>query len=179
MNEIIPVLTAAAEKAFRQLFQEHPDEHFYYCTLVMLDVSAPCISAWSEEALEVFLSQNGIQNPEDRLDYRYSYADSPYFAFGYEEYFSEAETLFSECFARQDSMSDSEYDAEVLRWLDAMEMAVHILDSSGLFGSRKERKHIFLNAEIMPPEEDNTLRAKRLNEADSPALLAWLKDAAE
>ncbi|MBC1752741.1 DUF4303 domain-containing protein, partial [Listeria seeligeri] len=48
-NEIIEVLYDAVEKSFLSLFTEHGDEHFYYCTIVMVEAGTPCISAQSYE----------------------------------------------------------------------------------------------------------------------------------
>ena len=53
-EQIVETLLCAAERSFTALFNEHGDEHFYYCTLVMADGAAPCISAQSEESLKAY-----------------------------------------------------------------------------------------------------------------------------
>ena len=54
----VNVLKEATRKAFIDLFNEHSDEHFYYCTLVMMDAQGcPIVSAMSYEALEKVLQE--------------------------------------------------------------------------------------------------------------------------
>ncbi len=158
-NYIIMPLLEAAEKSFRSLFKEH-NEHFYYCTLVMIEVGTPCISALSYEVLEkLAAASDDYDNAYSQL--KWSYADSPYCGFGYDEYFGDAAKMFEQCF---DNINCDEN--EISRWLDSMEEVMRILDGKGLFGMGKERSRVFINAEIMPPEASNFDRAKRLNPFD-------------
>ena len=49
----VKLLKEATRKAFSELLEKHSDEHFYYCTLVLIEgVGCPTISAMSKEALE-------------------------------------------------------------------------------------------------------------------------------
>ena len=51
------------------------------------------------------------------------------------------------------------------------------LDEQGVFGMGARRKCMLINAEVMPPDYTNTLRALRLNEKDD--IKVWLQEAAE
>ena len=54
----VQALKKATRKAFIDLFNEHSDERFYYCTLVMMNAQGyPIVSAMSEEALEKILQE--------------------------------------------------------------------------------------------------------------------------
>lgn len=159
-NDIIEPLLEAAEKSFRLLFKEH-NEHFYYCTLVMIEVGTPCISALSYEVIEkLALASDDYDNAYKLL--KWSYADSPYCGFGFDEYFGDIVKVFEQSFNNTDC-NEEDYEKKVLCWLDSMEEAMRRLDDKGLFGVGKERSRLFINAEIMPPEVSNFDRAKRLN----------------
>lgn len=169
-------LEEAARKAIKKLFFEN-DEHFYYCSLVTDEEgNCPVISAWSEEALERVLKEE-IEPDEDleavRLEYKWSYADSPYYAYG-EEYFEEVETLFNE---RMEDLEEEQIDDEVDYRIEAMERVMATLDQEGLFGRGDARLKIVINAEIMPPDYGNTERAIRLNPKE--ALKEWMEEIAE
>ncbi|EQB9249217.1 DUF4303 domain-containing protein, partial [Listeria monocytogenes] len=97
-NEIIEVLYDAVEKSFLSLFTEHGDEHFYYCTIVMVEAGTPCISAQSYESLDKYIKGNSMSD-EDKADCKWSWADSLYCGYGYDEYFNKVEELFEERFA--------------------------------------------------------------------------------
>ena len=47
---IVKTIYEAAEKSFIGLLKEHPDEDFYYFTIVSADEYVPCISAMSYES---------------------------------------------------------------------------------------------------------------------------------
>lgn len=163
-NDIIKPLLEATEKSFRLLFKEH-NEHFYYCTLVMIEVGTPCISALSYETLEKLASASeDYDNEYPQL--KWSYADSPYCGFGFDEYFGDVEKIFEQCFNGKIRDDIEAFENEYLRWIASMEEVMKILDSRGLFGMGKERSRLFINAEIMPPEASNFDRAKRLNPLD-------------
>lgn len=173
-NKLTALLTDAAEKAFTALFSEHP-EHFYYCTLVSIDGYSPCISAISEEALDRILAENDCTDDEDaRLDFKWSYADSPYCAYG-EEYFAEVNSFMDEW--NIFDLDDDDFEEAFETLLFSMEEAMRNLDEKGIFGTGTERKQVFINAEVMPPDYTNTKRAERLNPPE--AMADWLKEAAE
>ncbi|MEU3766347.1 DUF4303 domain-containing protein [Amycolatopsis keratiniphila] len=68
-----------------------------------------------------------------------------------------------------DEASEAEFDLR----LRAMETALHRLADEGLFGVGVARGEILILAEVVPEDEDNVARARRLNPS-GPALDAWL-----
>ena len=162
----LDVLLDAARKGFGALFREH-DEEFYYCTLILSEGATPFISAFSEEALEASAKAGGERYSADEL--RWSYADSPYCGYGYEEYFTELDKVFSE---RMENTPDEDYDAAIDYWLGIMEKTMKQLAKEKVFGSRRK---MFLGAEIMPPDDDKNIeRAKRLN--SKTVFEKWYRD---
>ena len=171
-DELVAAITAAARRAFKRLFEEHPDESFYYCSLITTgEALPPAIAAWSWQALERVCRDTG----ERAEDLKWSYADSPYYAFG-DELFSQVRELYA---SRPEALStdDESWFEEYNTRLDAMEASMHQLDREGLFGTGKERLKKVVLAEVMPPNCSNTERAKRLNPTE--ALKEWLREAAE
>ena len=149
------MLTAAGE-AFKKLSERK--EHFYYCSLMMLEEASPCIAACSEEALAETVKKYGGKYTADAL--KWSYADSPYCGFGFQEYFKPLDALYRE---QMNGIPEEAYDAAVEMWLSLMEQVMKTLDEAGLFGTAESRKRIFINAECMPPEQSNIERGRRLN----------------
>lgn len=166
-------LEKAVRKAFEELFETH-QEHFYYCSLITAEMACPYISAWSEEALQTYCEESDISFEEESLDYRWSEADSPYFAYGW-DYFKEAERLFY--LDDIDEMDDDEYDEWADGLLKCMENIMRRLDQEGLFGTGEKRKKILVAAEVIPPDYTNTERALRLNREED--IKDWLESAAE
>lgn len=152
---VVDCLLNAAQKSFSDLFK-NIDERFYYCTLVMQELSVPYISAISYEALERMLQNN----TKEYSLYKWSYADSPYCGYGYDKYFANVERLFE---MRFNGLNEEETNREYEIWLSSMEEVMRILDSISMFGSGDKRNEIFINAEIMPPEESNFTRGRHLN----------------
>ncbi|MNT83719.1 hypothetical protein D3C71_1528880 [compost metagenome] len=58
-----------------------------------------------------------------------------------------------------------------------MELAMARLNEEGLFGHGSRRLRLVVNVEVMPPDQTNTDRAKRLNPPG--ALNEWLSEVAE
>ncbi|WP_368655166.1 DUF4303 domain-containing protein [Ornithinibacillus sp. 4-3] len=190
MEELATVIANAARKAFKNLFAN--GESFYYCTLFTTgEGHEPYISAWSWEALEReannpttwsrdSLHKGKIDNvvlSKRKELMKWSYVDSPYYCSG-EEHFQYVKKLFE---ARP---SSAQLDEEkwLIEWqlrLEAMELAMKILDKEGLFSLNQARELICILVEVMPPDEINTQIAKRLNEAYNLALQSWLSEAAE
>ncbi|WP_342419155.1 DUF4303 domain-containing protein [Paenibacillus sp. FSL H8-0168] len=54
-----------------------------------------------------------------------------------------------------------------------------MLDDEGVFALNQPREAVCVLVEVMPPDEINTEIALRLNRAESPAMQAWLVEAAE
>ncbi len=61
--------------------------------------------------------------------------------------------------------------------LDTMERVMRTLDGQGIFGTGEKRRKMLVNAEVMPPDYTNTLRALRLNHRAD--IQEWLEEAAE
>lgn len=167
-------LLKATKTAFTELFKEH-EEFFYYCTLVTTgEGNCPYISAWSWQALKNFKDQEHIPDTEI-IDYKWSYADSPYCAYGW-EYFKEVEEYVVA--NKPKNIDDAE---DWFSWesalLATMETVMSTLDEQGVFGMGARRKSMLVNAEIMPPDYTNTIRALRLNRKED--IHIWLREAAE
>lgn len=170
---LVEIIEEAAEKAIGELFQEHK-ENFYYCSLITTgEALCPVISAWSEEALEAMLQKE--EDPKEAREYlKWSYGETPYFAYK-EEYFEKVKRVFQE---RMKALEDEEdIDEEIELRLNSMEKAMSNLDKKGLFGTGEQRLGIVINAEVMPPDYTNTERALRLNPKE--ALTEWLEEIAE
>lgn len=178
-NEIVKVLYEAAEKSFTALFGEHGDEHFYYCTLVMADAATPCMSAQSEESLKKYLDDHGINASDDIFDYKWSWADSLYCAYGYEEYFGEVDKLFQETLGKlmNSDCDDDVLEEEYQNWLNSMETVMKMLDEKGIFGSGKQREEIFVYAEESPPDDEDESYYERAKRMNPPAVYEkWLSE---
>ncbi|WP_342476407.1 DUF4303 domain-containing protein [Paenibacillus sp. FSL H7-0350] len=173
-------IVEAARRSFRELFAN--GEHYYYCTLYTTgEGHAPSLSAWSREALEQEAARQAeggsIPAAEIAELIKWSYADSPYCSFG-DEHFDEVKRLFQ----ARPSIAELEGDAwnhEFGLRLEAIELAMRMLDAEGLFVLNQPREDVCVLAEVMPPDEGNTDIALRLNRADTPAMQAWLAEAAE
>ena len=181
----VKILKEATRKAFSDLLEKHSDEHFYYCTLVLIEgVGCPTISAMSKEALEQVVRKYQEEYRDDspteilRSDLKWSYADSPYCFYG-EQYFKEVQEMTNE---RDLDIGDDEEDDEKFMEeyefrLNSMEKVMSDLDKEGVFGSGEKRKNIVVAAEVMPPDYTNTERVLRLNSRET--LKEWLEEAAE
>ncbi len=174
-SDLTDAIEDAARKAIRSLFQKHPEE-FYYCSLITDGMAnAPILSASSVESLQRTALLG--EDPEAALPgLKWSYADSPYFAYG-EEHFGHVRKLFLNRPAFRPEMSEDEWNHEFETRLRAMETAMSRLDGEGLFGEGDGRSRIVINVEVMPPDHTNTERALRLN--PKRALVEWLVEIAE
>ena len=176
MDKETEILTAAITKAARSAFQKlfNNGEHFYYCVLLTTGEGlAPIISAWSWEALDRVSQKYSKTYAQD---VKWSYADSPYYAFGDNEYFSDIKRLF-EHRANIDSLSDEDWKKELNFRLMVMVEAMSIIDSEGLFAQNQSRKNILINVELMPPDASNIQRALELNNPED--IEDYLQEAAE
>lgn len=171
-KELTNRLEKIAEKSLRELFEKNKEE-FYYCSLITDgEGHCPIISAWSYEALERVTSL--IESEEVKEEYKWSYADSPYFEYG-SKYFEELQNDWEEHLEAE--LDDDEFDEEIEARIDMMEEVMKRLDEKGMFGKGKKRLGIVINAEFMPPEYSNTERAIRLNPKE--AIEEWLEEVAE
>ncbi|MFJ8912648.1 DUF4303 domain-containing protein [Amycolatopsis sp. NPDC102389] len=161
--DLADALTTAARAAVTDLFRDNPGHTFYYVTLTTpSEAFGPALSAWSRETLAQRADADAV---------RYSYADSPFSIVG-EEYLKPVRELFAarpEVFDLDDEASDAEFDLR----LRAMETALRRLSDEGLFGVGEARADVLVLVEVVPDDEDNVARARRLN-PPGPALDAWL-----
>ena len=74
-------------------------------------------------------------------------------------------------------MDEAASEQEFTLRLNAMTEALRRCDQQGIFALNQPRAEIVINVELLPPDETNTLRAKRLNPPE--ALGQWLIEAAE
>ncbi len=174
-SELVDAITAATTAAVGQLFRTHPNEHFYYCSLITTgEALPPNLVAWSTEALDAVASQFP-DDPHARNDLKWSYADSPFYCFG-EEHFDDVRRLFRALGALDPSDAQA-WQAGFDFRMSAMVEAMARVDAAGLFGTGPQRASIVINVEVMPPDHTNVERALRLNPPE--ALRSWLKEAAE
>jgi hypothetical protein len=172
--ELVDALAAATSAAVKELFDTHPKDHFYYCSLITTgEALPPNLVAWSREALDAAASKS--PDPNARSNLEWSYADSPFCCFG-EQHFDEVRRLF-QALGPLDLNDPSKWQASYDFRLSVMEEAMARLDRAGLFGIGAQRASIVINVEVMPPDRTNTERASRLNPPE--ALTVWLKEVAE
>ena len=69
-------------------------------------------------------------------------------------------------------MDDAASEREFEFRINAMIEALRRCDQQGIFALNQPRAEIVINVELLPPDETNTLRAKRLNPPE--ALGQWL-----
>lgn len=171
LQKITQALCVAVKSALADLYINQ--EHYYYITLVSDDGgNTPCISAWSYEALE----RSG-GNDEDKELIKWSYADSPYCCHRQED-FAEVDRMLRE---RPNiwELEDAQFEIEYEKRYKAMEEAMRQLDEQGLFAVNQARDEVVVLVETMPPDEDNTIRAYRMNNRGSRIFQEWLEEAAE
>ncbi len=171
LSKIKQALYKAVKSVLTDLYKNK--EHYYYITLVSdSGANTPCISAWSYEALA-----SCAENDADRERIKWSYADSPYCCHRQKD-FEKVDRLLWE---RPDilAMEDGQFEAEYEKRYMAMEEAMRRLDEEGLFAVNQAREEVVVLVETMPPEEENTIRAWRMNDSSSQIFRQWLEEAAE
>ena len=103
---------------------------------------------------------------------KWSYADSPYCCFG-DDHFDGVKQRYNE----RPFIAELEYDdwnRELNVRLNAMELAMKMLDDKGIFALNQRRESVCVLV-----DEINTEIALRLNREESPVMQAWLAEAAE
>jgi len=172
MDEAALLLSREVEKALKMTFTDlcTNGEHYYYCTLTISgDGGAPAFSAWSEEAIERVSS-------ESRQFLKWSYADSPYCLYKYDEYWKTVEEMWWKR-PQVDCFDDKQFSEEVDTRIEILVLAMKNLDKTGLYELNQKREDIFINVEFAPPDKTNTDRAYLLN--PSIALTDWLIEVVE
>ncbi len=176
ITELVEELEIATRKAILK-FKEAYNEEFYYCTLITDRLGNwPFLTICTKESLNRMLETE--DDIEEALYYlKWSYADSPYLAYG-AEYFDKVKDIISKRSHLIDSsVDDEQFEKEFQLRLKSMEQVIFNLDKEGLFGSGKERLKVVVNAEVMPPDYGNTEILLRLNPLE--ALTEWLDEFAE
>ena len=126
-NVVFEMLKNAVKSSFSDLFAKYP-EHYYYCTVVLSEGAPPFISAWSNEAFDRFCKEKGIVTG---LKYMYSYADSPYCGYGYDEYFCKIKSFFINIVDKIDN--DNDYSEMIDLWALCLEEVMIELDNNDFF----------------------------------------------
>lgn len=158
-EKLVNILQTAFQNTVSSLHIEH-NERFYYYAFIFDEGLHPYISSWSYEAYEKSVIDNQISEDE-KCWWKWDYADSPYVAYGYDEFFSEAAQLLDE---RESKISvDELYDVEWNIRIDSMVEALKRLDKSGFFGIGENRKNVIINVEVAPPDCKEYQRAIQLN----------------
>jgi len=175
LDRLTNVIADAARRALRELFTSYPDHRFHYITLSTAGgMVRPVLSACSAESLAQQLADQGLApDAEDAVALKWSYADSPFYAFG-DTHFEGVAAAFA---VRPEPGNDDAYEAEITLRRTATEHALALLDAEGLFGLADDRAQLAVLAEIQPPDDTNVPIAQRLNSTE--ALAAWLEEAAE
>ncbi|RPK18284.1 hypothetical protein EDO6_02651 [Paenibacillus xylanexedens] len=76
-------------------------------------------------------------------------------------------------------MESDDWNRELDVRLNAMELAMKMLNDKGIFALNQRRESVCVLVEVIPPDEINTEIALRLNREESPVMQAWLAEAAE
>jgi len=174
--ELVDAVADATRAAVTTLFREHPDDDFYYLSLITTgDVHAPTLTAWSWDALEATVRARP-DDPQAREMFKWSWADSPFVGYG-DQHFDHVQRLYRALGSPDDGAPDEASSAFDDFRMEALVAAMQRLDGEGLFGRGSKRDGILINVEWMPPEPANVARARRLNPPN--ALVAWLNEAAE
>ncbi len=174
MTELITAIARATRTAYEKLRSDHQGDYYYFVLTTTWDGTAPTVSAWSREALE--LAVHDAKDKEDaEWGLKWSYADSPFLCFG-EEFFSQVREMFAR---RADirTLSGEAREQELNIRVDSMVEALMLLDREGVFGTGDNRNRIFINVELNPPDSSNTRRAEILNPLD--ARKEWIAEMAE
>lgn len=158
------IIAEATRAAVTDLRSRHPEHFHAFALLTTGEAFAPYLAACSVEA---------TASSEDR----WSFADSPYAVWGYEEHFGEVVRAFrarGEIFDLPDEQSLAEY---ALR-LASMEEALRLLDLEGFFGEGADRLRVLLLAGTLPHYPEDAGSVRRLN-PPGPLRDEWLREAVE
>lgn len=160
-------LVAAFETALKNSFSSLRttyNEQFYYYAFIFDSGLYPYISAWSYEALEKSIIENNIDDQE-RAWWKWDCCDSPYVAYGYDEFFGQVKNLLDE--RGRELSEDDLFDAEWKIRVASMEESLKRLDQTGFFGTGDARKSVVVNVEVVPPDIGGYYSALRLNPKSS------------
>ncbi|MFC2292702.1 DUF4303 domain-containing protein [Kingella oralis] len=161
-------MAQAVFQAAADLFAGTRERFYFFALCTTGEAFPPYVAAWSHEALQRVPAA-------ERADVKWDTSSGPYFAFG-AEYFAGVNRAFEArgaLFGMDDAASEREFEFRI----NAMAEALRRCDQQGIFALNQPRAEIVINVELLPPDETNTLRAKRLNPPE--ALGQWLIEAAE
>lgn len=162
-ENLIPTKIAnAARLAFDDLKQSTGENFYFFALVTHNGETPPFITAWSQEALDRFLNENG-ESKELEDEYRFAYAESPYTRHG-KDFFREVDALWNELPSiYDDDISLERVDEIAEEKLSYMEEGIKTLDEQGYFGTGDARNRLVVT--VMVAEEDfrNIPHAKRLN----------------
>lgn len=146
----------------------HPERFYAFALLTSGEARAPYLSACSLEA-----------DAAEGLD-RWSLADTPYAAWGYEELFASAARAFADRGELSELFeADAEaFEAEYALRLASVEEALRLLDIAGLFGTGADRQEVLLITGTMPPDASDAGFVRRLNPAGG-LYEEWLRECSE
>ncbi|MGC7560399.1 DUF4303 domain-containing protein [Pasteurella sp. PK-2025] len=165
---IVQKIKKAIICSVKELFKQHPNENFYYISLITSgEAYSPILSAWSHEALSQQASSE-----EEKILIKWSYADSPYTMYK-NDFFYEVEEIFNR--RDKNNISVEEFNFRINAMTEAMKEA----DIDGIFGEGSKRLSLLINVEVMPPDKTNIERAIQLNPKNSEILPIWLEEAGE
>ncbi|MDR1911454.1 MAG: DUF4303 domain-containing protein [Helicobacteraceae bacterium] len=154
IDGLVNEIYSAARKAFLDLFKNK--ESYYYCVLLTTgDACPPYISAWSQEALfkegkKRSSQKSSIKEQMNLL--KYSFADSPYCLYGYDEYFNTVAKMFNDR-PTMDFNDEEEWNKEFDFRYSAMVIAMKKLDDEGLFSLNQPRSNVLVNVEVIDESE--------------------------
>jgi len=128
----------------------------------------------TEEARTEALSQLIYKCAKEAfLEYKWNFADSPYYAFG-EEYFKPVQSLLDTYPSIFEMEDEDEIEREFELRVSAMVQAMQKMDQEGIFSINQPREQVYINVECIPNDNSDVDRALLLNEAKN--IQEWLKD---
>lgn len=169
-NKLIKMIEEAMEKALNKLFEEHKETFYCFTLNTSGEAFSVSFTAYSKEGLEKIVSESLKRNPERDIEeeiqcLKWSYADSPYSLYCYNEYFSHiADYIINK---RKKLKTERRIDNHREKVLNSMEKAMYNIDSKGKFSNGQQRSNIVINVEFTPPDYTSVERAFRLNSIDT------------
>ena len=159
------VIADATRAAVTELRARHDEQFYAFALLTTGEAFPPYLAACSTESTA-------------HTGERWSFPDSPYAVWGYEEHFGEVVRAFG---ARGEIFDLSDEGAQLAEYatrLASMEEALRLLDLEGFFGEGEARLRVLLVVGTLPPDLDDAGAVRRLN-PPGPLRDEWLRDAQE
>lgn len=140
-------------------------ESFYYFSLITTgEGHPPILSAWSKEALHRSAAESNNYK-QTEYDFKWSPSDSPYYAM-YPQYWKEVNDYVNKKLKPNGYLREGQWNELMNSMVEALSRA----DEKKIFDGKLNRNEIFINAEVIPPDEGNDKRAKMLN---PPSVFNW------